>query len=243
MPCHDGCGLCQIKIDDLSVEKGRDKILINVSFLVKCGELTAIIGTNGAGKTTLLRSILGEINHTGKVIHEDCTGENIENITVGYVPQILDFDRTMPISVEDFLLSGRTKTPVWLKKKKSLIEEIRADLDKVGCADLISRKLGSLSGGELQKVLLVAALNPSPDLLILDEPVSGVDEVGTEKFYKMIHKLYHERHIAVAMVSHDLSLVREYADKVVLLNKSVLCYGTVDEVFSSQEFKKEFGGL
>ena len=240
MACHDGCGLCRVRVDNLSVKKGGDVLLENVSFVMNCGELTALIGTNGAGKTTLLRSILGEIQHTGTVKHEDCTGEDIDKITIGYVPQFLDFDRTMPVSVEDFILAGRTGLPVWFKKKKELREKIRSDLAEIGCEELADRPLGRLSGGELQRVMLVQALTPSPELLILDEPVSGVDEAGTELFYKIIKELIHSRHMAVAMVSHDLSLVRQYADKVVLLNKKILEQGTCDEVFASADFKREF---
>lgn len=240
MPCHDGCGFCRVVIDSLSVKKGGDVLLDNISLEMNCGELTALIGTNGAGKTTLLRSVLGEIPHSGSVRHEDCTGEDIEKITIGYVPQFLDFDRTSPFTVGDFLAAGRSSSPVWFRKKKELREVIIRDLGTVGCAELFDRPLGRLSGGELQRVMLVQALTPSPELLILDEPVSGVDEAGTEMFYKLIHSLIHERHMAVAMVSHDLSLVRQYADKVVLLNKKVLKQGTVDEVFGSAEFRKEF---
>ena len=239
MPCTDGCGFCRVVVSGLSVKKGGETLLDDINLEMNCGELTALIGSNGAGKTTLLRAILGEISHDGVVRHEDCTGETIEKITIGYVPQFLDFDRTSPVSVEDFLFAGRSKSPVWFHKNKKIREQILCDLQKVGCEKLINRPLGKLSGGELQRVMLVQALTPNPELLILDEPVSGVDEAGTEMFYKTIHTLIHERHMAAALVSHDLSLVRQYADKVVLLNKKVLREGSVDDVFASEEFRKE----
>lgn len=243
MACHDGCGLCRVNINSISVKKGNDLLLDGVSLIMNCGELTAIIGTNGAGKTTLLRTILGEIPHEGTVTHEDCTGECLERITVGYVPQFLDFDRSMPISVEDFIMAGRTSSPVCFAKNRRLREAIKKELRDMGCEGLLCKKLGELSGGELQRVMLVQALTPSPELLILDEPVSGVDLVAGEKFYKTINRLKKERHMAIAMVSHDLSLVKQYADRVALLNKKILKSGSVDEVFNSEEFKKEFQQL
>lgn len=242
MACNDGCGLCNVNIKNLSVRKGGEVLLDNISFSMKCGELTALIGTNGAGKTTLLRAILGEIRHDGVIIHEDCTGENIDRITIGYVPQQLLFDRNSPVSVYDFLALGRTNKPTcfFSEKKSALGRQIRDSLELVGCERLADRKLGALSGGELQRVMLAQALYPTPELLILDEPVSGVDYAATEQLYRIISELRFDRHIAIAMVSHDLALVKKYADKVILLNKQVLAQGTADEVYSSYEFKKAF---
>ena len=105
------------------------------------------------------------------------------------------------------------------------------------------RTLGELSGGEIQKIMLLQALYPTPELLILDEPVSGVDTVGSEQFYESIAKLRENYHIAIIMVSHDLELVKKYADKVLLVNKQVLKQGSVNEVYNSKEFRKEFGGV
>ena len=195
---------------------------------------------NGAGKTTLLKAILGEIRHEGSVGFSSHSGEKIEKITIGYVPQHLDFDRSAPVSVEDFLLVGRTSSPVCFKNGKKYKKDIDDALQAVGCLELKKRTLGELSGGEIQRVMLANALYPLPELLILDEPVSGVDAKGSEKFYDVIADLKKNYHIAIAMVSHDLGIVREYADNVVLLNKSVLKKGTADEVFSSPEFKESF---
>ena len=240
MAFENGCGLCKISVDNSTVRKGADTLLSAVSFHLHCGELTAVIGVNGAGKTTLVKSILGEIRHEGDVSFESHHGDKIQKVTIGYVPQHLDFDRSAPISVEDFLLCGRTNSPVCFQKRKNLMKEIDGALETVGCLNLKKRKLGELSGGELQRVMLVNALHPLPELLILDEPVSGVDAKGSEIFYEAISNLKKNYHMAIAMVSHDLGIVKEYADNVVLINKTVLKTGSAGDVFESDEFKDVF---
>jgi zinc transport system ATP-binding protein len=240
MSSQNGCGLCKISVKDIGVKKGKDVLLSSVSFDLFCGQLTALIGVNGAGKTTLLKSILNEIKHDGTVTFESHHGEKIENITIGYVPQHLDFDRSAPVSVEDFMMISRTKLPVCFKKDKKHIKSIDEALDMVGCLSLKNKTLGVLSGGEIQRVMLASALYPLPELLILDEPVSGVDLKGSEKFYEVIADLKKNYHMAIAMVSHDLGIVKEYADNVILINKSVLKSGSAEEVFSSKEFKESF---
>ncbi len=240
MAYENGCGLCKIKVDGIGVKKGNRVLLSDVSFHLHCGELTALIGVNGAGKTTLVKSILGEIHHEGTVSFESHEGKKISNINIGYVPQYLDFDRSAPISVEDFLLSGRTKSPVCFFKNKKIKQDIDQALEAVGCKELKHRTLGALSGGELQRVMLANALYPLPELLLLDEPVSGVDAAGSEKFYEVIRDLKQNYHMAIAMVSHNLGIVKEYADNVVLINKSVLKSGQPQEVFDSPEFKNTF---
>ncbi len=238
----NGCGLCKIKVNGISVKKGSDTLYEDVSFELHCGELTALIGVNGAGKTTLLRAILGEIHHSGTVTYESHDGKTLERITIGYVPQFLDFDRSTPVSVRDFLLCGRTGSPVCLHRSKSLSGEIAEALDAVGASELADRRLGELSGGEIQRVMLAGALYPVPELLILDEPVSGVDTLGSERFYESISELRRNYHMSIVMVSHDLPLVRRHADKVLLINRQVLCHGNVDYVYSSKEFRAAFTG-
>ena len=144
MASENGCGLCKISVNNLSVKKGGDTILSDVSFELHCGELTAVIGVNGAGKTTLVKSILGEIRHEGSVGFESHHGEKIDSVTIGYVPQHLDFDRSMPVSVEDFLLVGRTDSPVCFRRNKKISEELDKALEAVGCLELKNRKLGDL---------------------------------------------------------------------------------------------------
>lgn len=245
MKAKNGCGLCKIAVENVSVIRNKEAILNDVSFNLHCGNLTALIGVNGAGKTTLLRSILGEIEYDGNVFFEGFDGKKISKITIGYVPQHLNFDTSTPVSVYDFLLASRTKMPVSFFRPKKNTYNIEESLATAGAGELINRTLGDLSGGELQRVMLAQALYPIPELLILDEPLSGVDCIGSEQFYDSIQNLRENYHISIIMVSHDLELVKQYADDVLLLNKEVLCFGSTDEVFSSNEYKKTFqsGGI
>ena len=224
MPEHH-CSLCHIEIDGLSVSRGGQTLLHDVSMHIHCGQLTVLIGQNGAVKTTLIRALLGELPHGGVIRHVDDHGRDIPHLRTGYVPQHLLFDREMPVTVEDFLASAFTRRPVWTGISRKTRARVREALAAVEAADLAQRPLGRCSGGEMQRVLLALALNPAPDLLVLDEPVSGVDQNGLKMFLDTVLRLKETHHMAILLVSHDLRLVREYADHVVLLDKTVLCQG------------------
>ena len=224
MPEHH-CSLCHIEIDGLSVSRGGQTLLHDVSMHIHCGQLTVLIGQNGAGKTTLIRALLGELPHGGVIRHVDDHGRDIPHLRTGYVPQHLLFDREMPVTVEDFLAAAFTRRPVWTGVSRKTRTRVREALMAVEAADLAQRPLGRCSGGEIQRVLLALALNPAPDLLVLDEPVSGVDQNGLKMFLDTVLRLKETHHLAILLVSHDLRLVREYADHVVLLDKTVLCQG------------------
>ena len=171
----------------------------------------------------------------------DGRGLDIPHLRTGYVPQHLQFDREMPLTVRDFMAASLSKRPVWTgvgKKTRALVDEALA---AVNAGDLADRPLGRCSGGELQRVLLALAMNPAPDLLVLDEPVSGIDRNGLKMFLDTLLDLKQTHHMAILLVSHDLRFVREYADHVVLLDKSVLAQGSAESVFSSPEFSAVFG--
>ena len=240
MPEHH-CSLCHIEIDGLSVSRGGQTLLHDVSMHIHCGQLTVLIGQNGAGKTTLIRALLGELPHGGVIRHVDDHGRDIPHLRTGYVPQHLLFDREMPVTVEDFLASAFTRRPVWTGISRKTRARVREALAAVEAADLAQRPLGRCSGGEIQRVLLALALNPAPDLLVLDEPVSGVDQNGLKMFLDTVLRLKETHHMAILLVSHDLRLVREYADHVVLLDKTVLCQGSAEAVFATPEFDTVFG--
>lgn len=234
------CGLCRIEVEDLSVVRDGQTLLSDVNLHIHCGELTALIGTNGAGKTTLLRALLGQIEYKGKVLHLTSDGLPAATVRTGYVPQLLEFDRSSPITVEDFLSGAFTGRAVWLGITKKVRAQVKEALSRTHCEELAQRRLGALSGGELQRVLLALALTPQPDLLILDEPVSGVDQNGMEDFYATVSDLRRKSHVAVLLVSHDLDIVRRYADHVVLMQGTVLTQGTPESVFESDEFAQVF---
>lgn len=238
---HNSCGLCSIEMKNISVTSGEDTLLDNVNLTFHCGELTALIGKNGAGKTTLLKTLLGERHYKGSISFTDHHGTVLPVPKIGYVPQHLDFDKSMPVSVADFIAAAKGGNAVWFGKNKKMKESIHKMLDDMECGYLADRRLGALSGGELQRVLLALATDPVPDLLVLDEPVSGVDMAGLDLFYKRIMELRDKQHMAVLLVSHDLGLIRKYADKVVLLDKTVVAEGDADEVFKTAAFKDAFG--
>ncbi len=235
------CGLCCTKIEDFGVSIGENNILEHVDLHIHCGELTAIIGPNGAGKSTLLKAILGEIKHTGSLKFLDATGQHRDHLTIGYVPQQLSFDLGTPTSVLDIFAACKTTKPTWLSISNKIRHEVNESLAKVRAEHLIDRMLGALSGGELQRVLLALALDPIPDILLLDEPASGIDQNGLELFYNTVSELREKFDLSIILISHDLDLISKYADRVVLLNHKVLSCGTPEEVFSDPQTIKVFG--
>lgn len=236
----EACGLHKTKIDGITVKIDDNYIIKDVTFEILCGELTMIIGKNGAGKSTLLKAILDEIEHTGKVEFFDMKQNKQEKIKIGFVPQNINIERDMPTSVYDMFASYISYKPVCFIKNKKLYNQIKEQLKIFGADRLIDKKVGNLSGGELQRVLLAIATMPIPNLLILDEPVSGVDRNGIRNFYEILHELKEQYDLSIILVSHDLDLVEKYSDKVILLDKTIVKQGTAKEVFESSEFKTRF---
>ena len=228
---------------EISVKFGNDVILKNVSIHIHCGELTVIIGRNGAGKSTLLKAILGEVEHKGNIIFTDEKDNLTKKIKIGYVPQKLNIEKHMPTTVFDMFASCISYIPVFMKKDKKIYKEIKEHLKIFGVDRLIDKSIGDLSGGELQRVLIAMATKPIPNLLILDEPVSGIDKNGIRDFYQILNRLKAEYDMSIILVSHDLELANQYADRVILLDKEVIKEGTPQEVFESLEFKNRFGEL
>lgn len=239
----NACGLHCTKINNISVNISGQEILKNVSIHVHCGQLTVIIGRNGAGKSTLLKAILGEVEHTGNIVFTDMKDNKTKKIKIGFVPQKINVERHMPTTVYDLFASCISDIPVFLRKDKKLYKEIKEQLGLFGAEELIDKSIGELSGGELQRVLLAMATKPIPNLLILDEPVSGIDENGTREFYKILQDLKSKYDMSIILVSHDFELTKQYADKVILLDKEVIKEGTPEQVFESLEFKCRFGQI
>lgn len=232
------CGFHCIKIQNLGVRYGAEEILNDVNIHIHCGQLTVVIGKNGAGKTTLLKAILNEIKHEGSIQFIDTRNKKSENLKIGYVPQSINMEKHMPTTVYDLFASLISNKPIWVKKDKKLNEQIIDKLKMFEIENLINKSIGDLSGGELQKVLLAVATTPTPNLLILDEPVSGIDKNGIKIFYELVNKLKKVSDMAIILVSHDLEIVRKYADKFILLDKTIVKEGTAEEVFNSKEYKK-----
>ncbi len=236
----DSCGeSCCLQVQDLSVRIGTEEILQNINLHIHCGQLVALIGPNGAGKSTLLKAILGERSYTGS-IHFSTAGHGAQRLRIGYVPQTPAFDPGDPISVLDLFTCCISRRPAFWPAGKALRERVLACLSNVQGESLIDKRIGSLSGGELQRVLLALALEPMPHLLILDEPLSGVDVEGMDLLMSMLDSIRKRFDLSILMTTHDFTLLEEYADSVILLDGHILKSGTPHEVLTSQEFYEVF---
>ncbi|MCR5217105.1 metal ABC transporter ATP-binding protein [Treponema sp.] len=248
--------VCCTKIQNLTVKAGNETILKDLNLHLHCGELTAIVGRNGAGKTTFIKALLDVIPHSGTIIFESDNPQlskkssshfrktlTLKKPRFGYVPQSLSVDQGNPVSVEDLVLSCTSKKPVWLphsKKDKEMVFDILSSTHAQG---LMSRRVCDLSGGELQRIMLALAVNPLPDILLLDEPVSGVDRVGLKSFYEMVSDIRHNYDITILLISHDLDLVAKHADRVVFINNTKASVGKVEEIYSQKDFIEVFGKI
>jgi zinc transport system ATP-binding protein len=189
------------------------------------GEIVTLIGPNGAGKTTLVRILLGLIAPDQGEIHRK------PGLSIGYVPQRFDIDRAIPMTVARFLALGGTSDP----------DRIEAVLAEVGAARVLDQQIASLSGGELQRVVLARALLRDPALLVLDEPVRGVDYAGEAELYALIGRLRSDRGLGVLLVSHDLHIVMAQSDRVICVNRHVCCSGVPETVAKDPSYARLFG--
>ncbi len=231
-----------LSIRNLSVRRGGVEILAGVDADIRCGEVTALIGPNGAGKTTLLQAILGQVPYTGEI--RFCRarehGEGVPRI--GYVPQQLPFDRDTPLSVLDFFALSQQRYPVFFGHSRRVRRSAQDSLDRAGVGHLLHRPLGRLSGGEFQRVLFALAVRDAPDILLLDEPVSGVDVAGAEQFCDFLSQVQRSSKFGLLLVSHDLSVVTRHADQVICLNRRIVCRGATTEVLTPENLASMYGG-
>lgn len=234
--CH-----CSIKIKNLQVKRGGNIVLGGVTLSANHGETLALIGQNGAGKTTLLKAILGTVDYKGEINFFDSAGNRISAPRIGYVPQRLSFDKNTPITVLDFMCANLSSRPIWLGHEKKHRQMAFDALKRVGAENLIEKPIGKLSGGELQRVLLAFALEPRPDILLLDEPVSAVDRKGISTFYSIIKSMREEFHMPVILVSHDLGHVVKYASSYALINHTVIETGKAVDLPESKKVRETFG--
>lgn len=215
-----------IEFVDVTIARHRDHLLSRVSLSVSERTIHVIVGPNGAGKTTLLTAALGLMAFDGKILaHWRRDGR------IGYVPQTFPVDASLPVTVEDFLALTRQRRPVCFGVSASTRSRISALLSLVGLRNLEKRPLSVLSGGELRRVLLANALDPTPELLILDEPASGLDEGGVAQLEDLLRTI-REGGSTVLMVSHDLDQVRRIADRVTVLDRAVVSDGPAVETLS-----------
>lgn len=233
-----------ITLQDVRVTLGGNPILRGLNAKIETGRITAVIGLNGSGKTTLLRALLHEIPYTGTICFH-CGHDHSQPRPgqVGYVPQKLLFDAQMPLTVLDLLALAQQKGPLFLGVSRRLREKFVTMLAGVGSpAELLDRPFEKLSGGEQQRVLLALALEPSPELLLLDEPAAGVDFKDQETFYDLISRLNAEKGVTILLVSHEISMVSRHAHHVVCLKDGVIeCEGRPSEVMTPEVLGRTFG--
>lgn len=234
------CGACCTRLIDMSVALDGHPIIENINIHVHCGELTALIGPNGAGKTTLLRAILGELPYHGQ-LHFMRTSAGGNSPRIGYVPQRLNFDMTTPLSVLDLFAVSLTRRPLLIGRSSKLRDCALQSLKMTEAEHLIDKPLGKLSGGQLQRVLLSLALTPLPNLLLLDEPVAGLDQTGIDLFYHMVSDLRHRFDLSILLVTHDWAAAAHVADRIILLNRTIISDGTPDQVMQHRDFQRLMG--
>ena len=238
---HGGaCGdSCCLQVKNLTVRIGADSILKDVNLHIHCGELLALIGPNGAGKSTLIKAILGQRDYEGAIVFS-APGQRGQKPKIGYVPQSPTFDPGDPVSVADLFACCMSRRPAFLGHSKAMREKILECLDRVHGRELMDKRVGALSGGELQRVLLALALEPIPNILILDEPLSGVDVEGQTGLMDMLDEIRDTYDLSILMTTHDFSMLEQYADQVALIEHRVLTVGTPAQVLDSEEFRQVF---
>ncbi len=233
------CDSCCLRVQSLSVRMGGDTILDNVNLHVHCGQLLALIGPNGAGKSTFLKAILGQREYEGIIAFSE-PGQRSRRPRIGYVPQSPAFDPGESVSVADLFVCCQSRRPAFWGISKADRAHILACLDRVHATELIDKRIGTLSGGELQRVLLALALEPLPNILILDEPLSGVDVEGQTGLMDMLDEIRKTYDLSIVMTTHDFSLLPRYADQVALIDRRLIRKGTPEEVLGSEDFRRVF---
>lgn len=206
-----------ITFDNVSLTLGRTVILDQVSFQVSPGSVHALVGPNGGGKSSLVKTLLGQMPHQGRLSLEWRESSGI----IGYVPQALEFDRGLPMTVDDFMAAMCQRRPAFLGLSRHYATAIGEALERVGMQDKRKRRMGALSGGERQRVLLAQGLIPAPQLLVLDEPMSALDEAGAQVFERLLID-WRQAGVTVLWIEHDLEAVKRLADRVTGLSRRVL---------------------
>lgn len=233
---------CSVKLRNIFVKDNNQILLNNVSLQVNHGEILALIGRNGSGKTTLLKAILNRVPYSGNISFFNSQGQKIRTPKIGYVPQKLNFEKNTPLTVLEFFSSNMSKIPIWLKINNNISKKIYNILEKFDINYLINKPIANISGGELQRVLLAFALEPVPDILILDEPSSALDTKGIELFYSVIIKTRQEYHMPVILVSHDLIQIQKNVTKYALIESGkIIETSDINQFKKSKKIKEIFG--
>lgn len=230
-----------LEVNNLSfMYPGMDEHAVaDINFALQDKTINMLIGPNGSGKSTLIRLILGILKGKGEIFFF----ENGQKITrneahIGYVPQKRIIDTTIPLTVNEFLTLTQKICKRCTTNSK---DEIVNSLQKVNAAEYQHKKLGDLSGGQLQRIILARALLHHPKILILDEPEAGIDIQGEKFFYEVLQKLVKEENVTALVATHEMEVVHKYADEVLCINKTLVCSGSTAQTLTAQTFEKLYG--
>ena len=215
-----------LEVKDLSVLLDEQSVLNDLNFSVKKSETLAIIGPNGAGKSVLFRSLLGLIPYKGEIRWKS-------GIKIGYVPQKLSVEKDFPLTVREFL--------EFKGDHRQIEDAVRST--GINNPAILNKKIGTLSGGELQRIMIAWAIIGDPEVLLFDEPLTGIDIGGEETIYNLIYELNRSRHTTLLLISHDLGVVYKYADTVLCLNKKQMCLGVPKDVINEDTERKLYGDM
>jgi len=228
-----------IFVEDLSLKYDNNPILQNISLVVEAGDLVMVIGPNGAGKTTLIRCILGLIRpDSGSIRIANLKNQESNKIKIGYVPQKPVFEKDFPatvLEILDLMLINQKSNGL---QKRNIVKETAGRLNLEG---LLNKKIGDLSGGELQKVMLTRSIMNTPDLLVLDELISGIDMANEAILYSVINELNQKYGTTVIMITHDINIVYKYARTVICLNKTLTCQGKPELALTFENLTRTYG--
>ncbi len=210
-----------IHVRDLSLQLGASPVLTDLQFSIAGGALHCLIGPNGGGKTSTVRCLLGQMPHRGSI---EFSWPGGTRGSIGYVPQLIEMEKTLPLTIDDFMTVISQNRPAFTGTRRSAKAAIDAALERVGLTARRRLMLGSLSGGERQRLLFAQALIPAPDLLVLDEPMTSLDEAGARLFEQLILEI-HAGGATVLWINHDLEQVARLAQSVTVIDKRVLAHG------------------
>lgn len=228
-----------LEVKNLSVNYGKYNILKNINFSMKQGDYIGILGPNGAGKSTLIKALLNLVESSGYM------NFSINKKEIGYLPQLQENkNKLFPATVGEVVatgLVGKKKFPKFIqsKDKKDVLNILR----KLGIEELYNKRIGDISGGQTQRVLLCRALVSNPKLLILDEPTSALDPQVRDNFYKLLKELNEKNNLSIIFISHDIATIGRYASKMLYLDKRLIFFGTNEEFCDSKKMTEYFGHL
>ncbi len=217
-----------LRVKDLAVKFNKEKILDGLNFEINEGEVLAVIGPNGAGKTTLFKALLGVQPHEGEIKWR-------KDLRIGYIPQRMEIETDIPLTVLEFLRLRGTKNFSEEKAK----EAVKSVLLK---EEILDSGLGEISVGQRQRILIAWSLLGKPQVLLFDEPTASIDIQGQESIYQLLHHLQDKFNLTIILISHDLNVVYKYAEKVLCLNREMVCFGLPQEILSPIQMQKLYGG-